>query len=550
MEAVRGSDNDDLITGDAKANALFGRDGGDTLTGGGGDDTLEGDAGNDTFVVTSFNEGKDTIVDFDSAEDTLNFAAALDVGDDGIANDLTKAVQSVADDGKDVTLTFKDGGSILFQGLGNGKIDTLGEFEAKINISTSVDTHQTGDKLDNKLTGDDGSDILVGLAGNDTLEGGEGKDFLDGGAGNDTFIWDLGDDFDILAAGTYNTGDVIKIGGDGSDFYDLNFTWDSNRNLTVGAAINDDFDFNVTGGVVLQNFVGVGGKASITVHIDVADNTLYGTDTDVSTINFLQGLTGTKNATTTEVLMGSDGKDTINGNGGYYDMLFGDGGDDVINGGSGRDLIWGQWDQDVLNGFAGDDIIRGGDNSDIINGGDGIDQADYRDDDVDHGATIDLGNGLTSDDGFGYQDKLTGIENIRGTNHDDTIIGDGGANAIKGEDGDDTIRGAGGDDTLEGGDGADTFQFTGFGEGNDTIKDFDLNNDVLAFSSALDTGGAAGILDELQAAITDVDDQGNGDDVVITFANGQTLTFTGAGTGAVNDITDLVNDPNTQIVGF
>jgi Ca2+-binding RTX toxin-like protein len=49
VERVIGSPNDDQITGDGRAQAIFGGDGNDTLDGGGGSDVISGQAGDDTI---------------------------------------------------------------------------------------------------------------------------------------------------------------------------------------------------------------------------------------------------------------------------------------------------------------------------------------------------------------------------------------------------------------------------------------------------------------------------------------------------------------------
>ncbi|WP_369062122.1 hypothetical protein ABOZ73_07860 [Caulobacter sp. 73W] len=68
-----------------------------------------------------------------------------------------------------------------------------------------------------------------------------------------------------------------------------------------------------------------------------------------------------------DVHYGTNGADTINGNGGN-DYLHGDdatpsygqGGDDIINGGAGDDELTGDWGADILDGGPGDDILREG----------------------------------------------------------------------------------------------------------------------------------------------------------------------------------------------
>src|SRR5262249_21613634 len=155
------------------------------------------------------------------------------------------------------------------------------------------------------------------------------------------------------------------------------------------------------------------------------------------------------------------------------------------------------------------------------NGGDGTDQADYRSfpsDPVTTGAWVDLSIGRAINDGHDTGDVLNSIENLRGTNNDDVLTGDANDNTLNGRSGNDTLTGAAGDDTLIGEGGTDTFRFNAFGEGDDTIDDFDGSNEILSFASSLDKG-TAGIIDDLEAAIANIDDQGVGNNVVVTFLN-------------------------------
>ena len=126
----------------------------------------------------------------------------------------------------------------------------------------------------NDIGGVHGDDLLNGGAGNDTLSGGLGDDLLNGGAGNDVFEFEVGDGGDTIAAGSINTGDVIKLLG--TDLYDLNFDWFGDGNLYIAPAIDGNFDFDDTGFIRLANFFG--GTGSIKVQIDSVYNTFYGTD--------------------------------------------------------------------------------------------------------------------------------------------------------------------------------------------------------------------------------------------------------------------------------
>jgi Ca2+-binding RTX toxin-like protein len=73
-----GNELDNSITGNKGANVLKGNDGADYLDGAGGDDTMRGGAGADWFSFAA-GFGKDTITDFDVAEDVINLEALNDI---------------------------------------------------------------------------------------------------------------------------------------------------------------------------------------------------------------------------------------------------------------------------------------------------------------------------------------------------------------------------------------------------------------------------------------------------------------------------------------
>jgi Ca2+-binding RTX toxin-like protein len=176
------------------------------------------------------------------------------------------------------------------------------------------------------------------------------------------------------------------------------------------------------------------------------------------------------------------------------------------------------------------------------------------------GVVVDLAAGTADDaDGSGNSghDVLLNIENVRGSNFDDTISGDGGSNQLDGRDGNDILIGGGGgdrfiggggDDSIVGGSGADTFQFDlASPAGNDTVSNFDRSVDVLSFNDVVDQGAPGLDLDDLTAAISGITDNGLGGNVVVGFDNGASITFAGVGTGSIASIQDLVDDPNSQI---
>lgn len=230
-----------------------------------------------------------------------------------------------------------------------------------------------------------------------------------------------------------------------------------------------------------------------------------------------------------DFVWGEDGNDLVYGGGGD-DELFGLNGDDTILGEAGNDEVIGSNGDDYLNGGADDDFLQGGLGEDDIIGGTGHDIAAF--DDV--GGYDDLYEGivLTYDDvaaeyiaiydnpnGVQETDTVSGVEEIWGTNFDDSMSGSEtemvhdrflglqGFDTLEGGGGDDVLFGGLDDDILTGGAGADTFVFlrradgivepdvlppdvdpadymdAGTGDGIDVITDYELGIDTLLFLS-------------------------------------------------------------------
>ena len=126
--------------------------------------------------------------------------------------------------------------------------------------------------------------------------------------------------------------------------------------------------------------------------------------------------------------------------------------------------------------------------------------------------------------------------------------GQRGDDVLDGGDDDDWLEGGREDDLLTGGDGEDTYAFDlydntspGTNDGSDTISGWEPDTDVLDFTGV--TG--AGDLAALNSMISSVVD--NGVDVTVTFDNGASILFAGAGGIGADELTDLVGDAS-QIV--
>lgn len=207
---------------------------------------------------------------------------------------------------------------------------------------------------------------------------------------------------------------------------------------------------------------------------------------------------------------GGAGNDLIRGGGGG-DTLGGDQGDDTIDGGAGNDKLWGGSDDDRITGGAGNDTIGGGSGHDTLSGDDGDDEVwgDSGDDSINGG---------------------TGNDTLDGGGGDDRMGGGAGDDDLHGGAGSDTIAGGAGNDAMAGGTDADVF-IVRDGNGHDTISDFDVTEDRLAFDMAEITR-----FPDAQARMTQ-----DGADTVFTFDNGDTLRL-------LNVSRDDLRPSNTQSV--
>ncbi|QRM28003.1 calcium-binding protein [Microvirga sp. VF16] len=176
---------------------------------------------------------------------------------------------------------------------------------------------------------------------------------------------------------------------------------------------------------------------------------------------------------------------------------------------TGIEAVHGTQFDDHFIGHDGFQRFRGFGGNDTFDGGAGDDEVDYRNDARESGIGVDVDLSKVGADGFvtvswfnGDVDKLKNIEFLRGTRHNDHLIGDSLNNRLRGDSGNDTLNGGLGSDTLDGGEGNDVMIGGiggGFGEdlfegsaGDDTIHggkvgaddDPDANWNVLNYHNA------------------------------------------------------------------
>jgi Ca2+-binding RTX toxin-like protein len=146
--------------------------------------------------------------------------------------------------------------------------------------------------------------------------------------------------------------------------------------------------------------------------------------------------------------------------------VIGGDGDDKIEGSAANNVLRGGNGNDTLSGNAGNDTLDGGAGSDEMFGNAGArDMADYTNTFSPMIITLDDN---PNDGPFGQNDNVhSDVEDLRGGQSNDLLIGSDVPNRIFGSAGNDTLQGKGGDDFLQGDAGADRHEG---GSGTDTAS--------------------------------------------------------------------------------
>ncbi|MBK8816585.1 MAG: VCBS repeat-containing protein [Methylococcaceae bacterium] len=539
IENLEGSHFDDILNGNASDNSLIGGLGNDILEGDQGNDFLDGGLGIDaaSYVSSSagvtvnlgiagqqntFGAGVDTLKNIENLigshlNDTLIGTSAANsliggLGDDVLINgtasyitsdtgvrvnlslsvkqntigagfDMLAGITAVMGSNFNDTLIGSSQESVLIGGLGN---DTLVRGTASyisatagvsVNLSISGQQNTISAGFDtliniNNLIGSDFNDNLIGNSGNNVFIGGAGNDFINGGEGNDWISFTnlvnsvsvaLGDFGGSAFSSTTGNDSLVNIENIiGSDFGDF-LTGNSKSNNFIGGKGNDQI--NGRDGNDTADYSTAKTGVKVNLGIETQQNTLgAGLDTLISIEN----------------IKGSDFNDSLNGNT-LTNLFVGGLGDDVIDGKEGRDTasfysaktgvnvnlgITGQQNtegagkdtlisienlvgsqfNDTLIGNAERNVIEGNLGNDFIDGGDGIDWASYRS--ALAGVTVNLGVLNQQNTVNAGLDTLKNIENLIGSQYDDTLTGNAASNVFIGGLGNDLINGGDGIDTA------------------------------------------------------------------------------------------------------
>lgn len=436
----------DLIHGGAGNDTINAGTGNDILDGGTGADALDGGTGVDVatyenasaFVVASLTNSLINVGDangdtYNNIENLTGSAYNDTLIGDGTVNTLSGG------DGNDI-LEGMAGSDVLVGGAG---VNTASYQDAGVAVTASLDNAavNTGDAAGDtytqiqNLTGSNFNDTLIGDANVNTLNGGAGDDVLEGLAGADVLIGGSGNN-----TASYSQAGVGVLASL------------ANAGINTGDALGDTY-------TQIQNLTG-----------SAFNNTLIGD----SNVNILSGGNGN------DILEGMGGADALNGGNGldtasYVDASTfvsaslttglvgfssaGDASGDTFNsienltGSNYNDNLIGDINSNTLSGGAGDDILEGMGGADALIGGTGVNSASYE-----HAAAAVIASldnaAINTGDALG--DTYVQIQNLVGSNFNDTLIGDANDNTINGGVGDDLLEGMAGNDTLNGGIGTDT----------------------------------------------------------------------------------------------
>ncbi|MEP3890881.1 MAG: hypothetical protein ABJN69_10460, partial [Hellea sp.] len=509
---------------------------------------LEGDISFDEIVI-SIIDGNTVITTVGSSNGIIQDGTAsgdtiLGSPGDDIIRGLEGADILDGIDGVD-TASYADSNERIIIALnnsaegGHAQGDILSNFENL--IGSNFNDIITGDAEDNTLSGASGNDTLNGSNGDDVLNGGPGADTLIGGEGAD--LLDGGDGFDSVdyrgavsrvAFDVMNGGTVGDAAGD--SFSGIERYYASDFNDTITGSDANEFFYGEDGNDTINAGGGIdrvyGGDGNDIQRGDGGNDQLYGSagsdQLNGGTGFDIANYTGATEAVTVNIATGGTGGDAAGDTYFGLEAIYGSDFNDSLTGNNSSNELRGFDGDDVLNGSGGGDRLFGGAGADTLIGGTGIDIAVYTD--VDAGVTLDLATGGTGGEAAG--DSFNGIEWVFGSDFNDDITGDSGANRLAGNDGDDTLSGAGGNDRLLGGDGNDTINGgdgvdTIFGQAGDDVMSGGAGNDFFFGDSGADSH-----------------DGGTGTDTVsyLASSSGVTVNMQSGGTGG-----DAAGDTYTNI---
>ena len=313
-DVLTGGDGNDLIRGLAGDDILRGGLGNDTFRPGSGADAMYGQGGDDIAILSALDSATPDTFDGGGGRDTLNARAASDDFFRLIAwsYDTATSLYTLSQFGTPAdqpdAFTFTNVEVLIGSDQDDQMLFSFAPDDLTIFGGTGDDRIYVGD----------GDDVVRGGAGDDQITGGDGRDQLFGDGGNDT----------------------ISVGYRGSGLLDGGKGWDT---LEADGSVDLARGYAITGAgqrVTIRNFENVSISGFTEGEVVRGDDGKNVIDADF--------------AFDSVTLRGAGGADTITG-GDEDDRLYGDAGNDLLNGGAGSDRLWGGTGRDVFR--FGDDFF-------------------------------------------------------------------------------------------------------------------------------------------------------------------------------------------------
>ena len=428
---IIGSSNDEVLIGTNGADRMVGNSGDDYFAAGLGSDSIYGGAGYDVIALEGINA------------DDISVRSATG----GLLVTSAAGTKFIASDVEEIEF---DNTYLRFS-----QLEDL--------IDNSAPPPVTGTSASENVTGTDLSEVINAGAGSDWITPGEGSDTIDGGDGNDMLSFvSLGDtpgrtpvtyrlDLD-LTAGTATTS--------GDDVYEISNVERVTGTIFADRIKGDAGDNNLRGLGDYDWFTATTGNDTIDggTGQDMISYVDWQSDAVNTADPFNPGGAPPPNGEVTGVVV--DLNDTSNNTnlaaGHTYVSV------ERVTGSGRQDVFYGDENENDFRGLGDFDWFVGSTGGrERYFGGDGSDTVTYYN--STSGVTASLRNGARvkgeetgrGTGGDAALDLYFEIENLVGTNYNDSLTGNEGRNNLNGLAGDDFIFGYGGIDVMKGGTGND-----------------------------------------------------------------------------------------------
>lgn len=491
IENVQASWGDDTITGNDGDNLLIGSGGSDTINALDGADTVYGEgnhANSLSFGGCWYVTGWTNNIDAGDGNDLVEGGYGIDNIDGGDGDDeLMPFSRDLPSDFPAGCTALDNGADDLSGGNGTDSVAYHG-FPEKITVTLDdvkndgwIQDDNIHSDIENIIGGDKG-DVLTGNAQANLIDGRAGGDLIAGGAGEDNLIGESGPDR-VLA----EDGEIDQIDcGSESDSLQSDASLDIDENCesinavvaTVGVE-NGTLTYNSPGDendhIAVNYGIGQGLWDPITgepIYQIVSSWTPMDAGPGCVQYNANEARCPGLGVDEAWFSLGGGNDATSFAEVGYESA--------TILGGADYDQILGSAVDELISGGPGDDSLTSSGGSDTYVGDSGVDTVSYWSASQPVSATLDG----EANDGAANEEDFIGndVENLQGSQFDDTLIGNaadnfvmggGGEDLLDGRDGNDYMSAGDGDDELIGGDGHDslwgdsgTNSITG-GEGDD-----------------------------------------------------------------------------------